>query len=63
MKELLKDIEFNTEYLQTSEGDEHECITIENLKGLLKKYNISLKKEQLIQLEEINKLKKELKKS
>tara|TARA_R110000868_G_scaffold14414_2_gene66988 strand:- start:11471 stop:11668 length:198 start_codon:yes stop_codon:yes gene_type:complete len=44
MKDLLKEIEFNTEFLQTLDGDEHECITIENLKGILKAYNITKKK-------------------
>lgn len=38
--ELLEDIESNTEYLSTVEGDEYPCITIENLKGILKNYNI-----------------------
>lgn len=43
MEELLKEIETNTEWLETTEGDEIECISIENLKGLLEKYNIKLK--------------------
>lgn len=38
MEELLKQIEDNTEYLSTTENDEIECISVENLKGLLKKY-------------------------
>lgn len=46
MKDLLKEIEDNREWLQTTEGDEVECISIENLKGILEKYNISLKKEK-----------------
>lgn len=40
MEELLKEIEDNTEYLSTTENDEIECIGIENLKGILKKYKI-----------------------
>ena len=32
MEDLLKEIEDNTEWLQTTEGDEVECISIENLK-------------------------------
>lgn len=43
MEELLKEIEDNTEWLETTEGDEVECISIENLKGLLEKYEIKLK--------------------
>ncbi len=43
MKELLEEIKENTEYLQTTEGDEISCISIENLEGLLKKYEIKLK--------------------
>ena len=31
MEDLLKEIEDNTEWLQTTEGDEVECISIENL--------------------------------
>ena len=45
MEELLQEIEFNTEYLQTLEGDEYECITIENLKGILERYTIVKKEE------------------
>jgi hypothetical protein len=40
MEDFLKDLEFNTEYLMTLDGDEFECITIENLKGILKNYKI-----------------------
>lgn len=40
MDDLLKEIEDNTEYLSTIDGDEIECISIENLKGILEKYNI-----------------------
>ncbi len=43
MEELLKEIEDNTEWLQTLENDEVECISVENLEGILKKYNITLK--------------------
>lgn len=38
MEELLKEIEDNTEWLETSQGDEVECISVENLKGLLNHY-------------------------
>jgi len=38
MEELLKQIEDNTEYLSTTEEDEIECISVENLKGILEKY-------------------------
>lgn len=38
MEDLLKEIEDNTEYLSTTEDDEIECISVENLKGLLEKY-------------------------
>ncbi len=40
MEELLEELDTNTEYLETTEGDEVECISIENLKGILKKYII-----------------------
>lgn len=43
MEELLKQIEDNTEYLSTTEGDEIECISVENLKGLLEQFNITKK--------------------
>lgn len=31
-------IQLETEYLQTTEGDEHACITLENLEGILSEY-------------------------
>jgi len=37
-EKLLKEIEQETEYLNTLEGEEIECISIENLKGILNKY-------------------------
>lgn len=40
MEELLEEIEENIEYLLTIEDDEVECISIENLKGILQKYKI-----------------------
>lgn len=33
--QILKEVSNNAEYLQTLEADEFECITIENLKGIL----------------------------
>lgn len=36
--ELQEEIINNTEWLQTTEGDEVECIGIENLEGILTKY-------------------------
>lgn len=37
--ENLKDkIQENIEWLETTEGDEIECISIENLEGILSKY-------------------------
>ena len=41
LEKLLEEIEENTEWLHTTEDDEVECISVENLKGLLKKYKIS----------------------
>ena len=40
MEELLEEIDTETEWLQNSLGGEYECITIENLKGILKKYKV-----------------------
>jgi len=40
MEELLEEIRENSEWLETSEGDEVECISIENLKAILEKYTI-----------------------
>jgi len=36
--ELVAAIQENTEWLSTSEDDEVECISIENLEGILTKY-------------------------
>ena len=41
MKELIEEIDSEMEWLQTTNGDEVECISIENLLGILKKYNIN----------------------
>lgn len=35
---LEEEIKENIEFLETSEGDEHQCITIENLEGILGKF-------------------------
>lgn len=37
-EEFLESIDNHTEWLQTTEGDEVECISIENLEMVLKKY-------------------------
>ncbi len=39
---LLEELENYTEWMETTEGDEIECISIENLKGILKKYKVKL---------------------
>lgn len=36
--DLIEEIQSNKEWLQTTEGDEVECISIENLEGILSKY-------------------------
>ena len=38
VNDLIKDIQENIEWLETTEGDEIECIGIENLEGILSKY-------------------------
>ncbi len=44
INELISTIQDNTEWLQTTEGDEHKCITLENLEGILSKYlNVKIK--------------------
>lgn len=43
MKEILELINIEIEYLETTEGDEVECISIENLKAILEKFEIKLK--------------------
>ena len=35
---LIDNIKDNAEWLQTTEGDEIECISMENLQGILQKY-------------------------
>jgi hypothetical protein len=35
---FIEIIQENTEWLQTTEGDEVECISIENLESILSKY-------------------------
>jgi hypothetical protein len=35
IKDLVVEIQMNTEWLSTTEGDEVECISIENLEGIL----------------------------
>ena len=45
---LIDQIQAETEWLSTSEGDEIECIGIENLEGILSRYfsfNIKLTEE------------------
>jgi hypothetical protein len=44
IKDLVVEIQMNTEYLSTTEGDEVECISIENLEGILNRiFNQKLK--------------------
>jgi hypothetical protein len=38
LKKLITEIQENIEYLETSEGDEIECISIENLEGILTRW-------------------------
>lgn len=37
-KDLVESIQENIEWLSTTEEDEIECISIENLEGILSKY-------------------------
>ena len=37
-EEFLESLDYWTEWLETTEGDEVECISIENLEMILKKY-------------------------
>jgi hypothetical protein len=37
-EELVKAIQWEIEYLQTSEGDDVECISIESLEGILNRF-------------------------
>lgn len=36
--DLIEEIQQNREWLQTTENDEVECISIENLEGILTRY-------------------------
>jgi hypothetical protein len=48
VQQLIEAIQAEVEWLETSEGDEIECIGIENLEGILGKYlgfNIKLTEE------------------
>ena len=38
VQKLIEDIQDNVEWLSTTEGDEIECIGIENLEGILSRY-------------------------
>ena len=38
INELIEEIQDNVEWLSTTEGDEVECIGVENLEGILSKY-------------------------
>lgn len=38
LDDLIKGIQDEVEYLSTTEGDEVECISIENLEGILSVY-------------------------
>ena len=40
---ILEDVEFSKEWLETVEGDEIECISIENLTGILKRRILNIK--------------------
>jgi len=44
---IYGEIEMNTEWLETIEGDEVECISVENIKGILNRRLAEL--EKLIQ--------------
>ena len=37
-QELINDIKFNIEWLETTDGDSVECISIENLEGALSRF-------------------------
>lgn len=44
INELINNIKTETEWLQTTEGHEVECISLENLEGILSKYlNVKIK--------------------
>ena len=38
INQLIDKIKDDVEWLQTTEGDEIECISMENLQGILQKY-------------------------
>jgi len=38
LKKLITEIQENIEYVETSMGDEIECISIENLEGILTRW-------------------------
>jgi hypothetical protein len=43
INQLIDKIKDNVEWLQTTEGDEIECISMENLQGILQQYlNVNL---------------------
>lgn len=43
INQLIDKIKDNAEWLETTEGDEIECISMENLQGILQKYlNVEL---------------------
>ena len=49
INQLIDKIKDNVEWLQTTEGDEVECISMENLQGILQKYlqvNLNLKSDE-----------------
>jgi hypothetical protein len=47
VKELIDKIQSEVEWLETTQGDQIECIGIENLEGILSKYfNFKIKLTQ-----------------
>ena len=47
IENLISAIQLDTEYLESTEGDEYACITLENLEGILTRYfNQTIKLEQ-----------------
>ena len=38
IENLISAIQLDTEYLESTEGDEYACITLENLEGILTKF-------------------------
>ena len=46
IKDLIKEIQDNTEWLYTTQDDEVECIGIENLEGILTRF---LKQKVILQ--------------